>query len=219
MTITTRSISRQFALALAVAAAAGAAQANLLINGSFENGSFTPGPYAATQSLGVGSTAITDWTVFNDTVAWIGVGNPWSLTASEGDRFLDLTDLNRGAPFGGVTQTIATIVGGRYSLSFDLGSSNLYGRPGAITASAGSTSQTFTSNPALAGNNDWERVSMSFTATANTTRIDLLGSAGVDYIGLDNADLVLVAVPEPASAALLVGGLAGLLALRRARAR
>jgi hypothetical protein len=60
---------------------------------------------------------------------------------------------------------------------------------------------------------------MSFTATTSSTQIDLIGSAGNSYIGLDNADLVLVAVPEPASAALLVGGLVGLLALRRARAR
>jgi hypothetical protein len=144
MPTTTRLITRKVALAMTVAAAAGAAQANLLANASFENGTFSP-PSNQTESLAVGSAAITGWTVIGDTTAWIGTGNPWSVTASDGARFLDLTDYSAGAPFGGVRQTVSTAVGGLYTLSFDLGSSNLYGRPSAITALAVGTTATFTS--------------------------------------------------------------------------
>jgi len=75
------------------------------------------------MSLPVGSTAITGWASVGDTLAWIGTGNPWGLSANDGARFLDLTDFAAGAPFGGVVQTVATSPGASYVLSFDLGSS------------------------------------------------------------------------------------------------
>ena len=169
---------------------------------------------------------ITDWTVVADTTAWIGPTNPFGLSANDGSFFLDLTNYQVGAPFAGMSQTIATTVGATYSLSFDLGSSTFWGRPDSITASAAGTAQTFTA-PSTGSNNDWQRVSMQFLATAATTTVLLQGASGFNYIGLDNIDVEFVSgpgpgpgpvpVPEPTTLALLGLALAGLASSRRCR--
>ena len=71
------SITRTLRVVLACGATllASAADANLLVNGSFEDGNFV-NPGSATMSLPIGSTAITGWSTVGDTLAWIGTGNP-----------------------------------------------------------------------------------------------------------------------------------------------
>ena len=81
-------------------------------------------------------------------------------------------------------------------------------------------------------NNDWYHESMTFTATGATTTLTLQGSAGFNYIGLDNVvvDLAsaapgsvdpVAAIPEPSTWALMLAGLAtfGGAARRRATGR
>jgi PEP-CTERM motif len=104
------------------------------------------------------------------------------------------------------------VSGVTYRLSFDLGSFDLVGRPAAITASAGSRSETFTS-PLSGGDDDWQTVTMEFTSVASSTVVTLQGQAGAFHIGLDNA--VLTAVPEPATGALALVGLAAVVRRRR----
>ena len=202
---------------------AGAADANLLTNGSFESGAFV-NQGNDTMSLASGSTVITGWTVATDTTAWIGPTNPFGLSASDGSYFLDLTNYQAGAPFAGMSQIIATTPGATYALSFDLGGSTFWGRPDSLTASAAGTSQTFATGAASTAhpNNDWYHETMSFVATSASTTITLQGQAGFNYIGLDNADVEFVSggpapVPEPASWALMLGGLAATAALARRR--
>jgi hypothetical protein len=180
------------------------AHANLLTNASFESGAFLP-PSNQTVTLLPGATSITGWTVVNDAIAWIGVGDPWGLDAFSGDRFLDLSDYTAGQPFGGVSQAVATTAGTSYLVTFSLGSSTFWGRPSALTVSAGGSSQTFTS-PLTGGNNDWEQRTMTFVATGALTTLVFSGAAGNNYIGLD--DVSVTAVPEPASALLLLAGAA-----------
>lgn len=199
---------------------AAAAQANLLTNGSFETGNFVNQGFD-TMSLPANSTAIAGWTVVTDTTAWIGPTNPFGLSASDGSYFLDLTNYETGAPFAGMSQSIVTTPGATYLLSFDLGGSTFWGRPDSITASAAGTSATFTTGAASNGtpNNDWYHESMQFVASAATTVITLQGSAGIKYIGLDNAsvDLISAPVPEPSAWGLMLCGLGviGLVARRR----
>ncbi|HTT10733.1 MAG TPA: DUF642 domain-containing protein [Burkholderiaceae bacterium] len=211
------------ALFLGGALAAGtSAQANLLINGSFELGGFV-NQGNDTMSPPAGSTVITGWTVVADTTAWIGPANPFNLTASDGSYFLDLTNYQLGAPFAGVTQTFVTTPGATYSVSFDLGSSDQWGLPDSLTASAAGTSQTF-SSPAT-GTNTWTHEVLQFVATSASTALLLQGASGFNYIGLDNVDVELVSgpgpgpgpgqLPEPGTLLLLGIGLAGAAAARR----
>lgn len=216
-------------LACGIALLAGpAAHANLLLNGSFEEGAFV-NQGNQTMSPASGSTVITGWTVVTDSTAWINAGNPFGLTASDGSRFLDLTNYSAGAPFAGVSQTFATTAGATYTLTFDLGGSNAWGRPDALIASAAGTSATFTTGPAstTTPNNDWYHETMTFTATGATTTLTLQGSAGFNYIGLDNVSVVLLsdavtpppvpAIPEPSTWALMLAGLAAIGSVMRRR--
>jgi len=207
------------ATAISALFSAAGASANLLTNGSFETGSFVDNNGGQdTDTLGVGSTSMTGWTVSgSEALAWIGPTNPFSLTASDGSYFLDLTGYAEGAPFSGVTQTISTTDGAHYSLTFDLGSSANYGLPSGITASAGGTSQVFTSTSVL--DSVWTTETLNFTASGASTVISLVGEQGVDYIGLDNVDVVETSgpIPEPAAWAIMMSGLFGVGALARRR--
>jgi hypothetical protein len=211
-----------FGIAMAIAAAS-AAHANLIVNFGFEEGMHT-NDGNNTEILSAGATDITGWTVIGSHVAWIEDPNPFGLQASDGIRFLDLTGYTAGAPFGGVTQTIATTPGLEYQLTFALGTytTRWGGPPVGITASAGSTSLTFTDlNPHSSPT--WTVYFVPFTATDTSTVITLVGSAGVNYIGLDSVDVECISstgcprtgVPEPATLSLLGLGLAILGITRR----
>ena len=188
------------------------AQANLLTNGSFEDGSFV-NQGNETMVLSAGSTTITGWTVTGDQLAWINAGNPWGLSAEDGNFFLDFTSYTAGAPFGGVTQSITTSPGQQYQLLFELGSytQRWGGPPVSILASAGGASQTFTVSTTSTAST-WTSFSMTFTANSTSTPVTLTGSAGFNYIGLDNVSVDPVAgtaVPESCTYALLVSRGAG----------
>jgi uncharacterized protein DUF642/PEP-CTERM motif-containing protein len=190
----------------------GAAHANLLTNGSFEDTTNFVNQGNDTDSLAVGSTAMTGWTVIGgEPLAWIGPTNPFGLTASPGggSYFLDLTDYRAGAPFSGVSQTIATSPGATYSLTFELGSSPQYGVQDGVLASAGSASQSFATTNNGSQNNLWQPETFSFRATGSTTDISLVGNLGANYIGLDNVSVVETAVPEPAAWLMLLAGVGG----------
>lgn len=197
-----------------------AASANLLTNGSFESGAFV-NEGNDTMSLAAGSAAITGRTVVTDTTAWVGPLNPFGLSASDGSYFLDLANYQPGGPFAGMQQTIATVQGATYSLSFNLGGSTFWGRPDSITASAAGTSENF-ATPRTGTDNDWYHETMQFVAMSASTLVTFQGVTGNNYVGLDNASVELISlpVPEPETWALMVTGLVfvGGLARRRAAA-
>jgi hypothetical protein len=175
--------------------------ADLLTNGSFEQGAFGNPPNGFT-SLAPGSTSITGWTVFNDQIAWGTTPNFTPITALDGSKFIDLQDPgNSPAPFGGVTQSIATSVGQPYRLSFYIGAleNNSFdpnlGGPVTIRASAGATSADFTFEPLANSGMQWMPFDLGFTATSGITAISLLSIAGENFHGIDNVSVT--AVPEP----------------------
>src|SRR5690242_13851687 len=85
------------------------ARANLVINGSFEDG---PDPGVFT-TLNSGSTAITGWTVTNGSIDYIGTY--WQ--PADGARSIDLDGNSPGTI---AQQTLATLSGQTYLVSFAL---------------------------------------------------------------------------------------------------
>ena len=206
----------------ACAAVASVSHANLVTNGGFELGAFGGG-VNGNQSLAVGSTAMTGWTVITDSISWLN-GGAFGLAPFAGAQYLDLTHTNDTGVSGGVLQSIATVAGSDYLLTYWLGSSTLYTSENAVFASAGSTSATCT-GAAPTSNATWSQCSLAFTATGSSTTISLKGAGATNFqfLGLDNVNVDLVAgsVPEPDSHALVILALAGagLITARRQRRR
>jgi hypothetical protein len=192
--------------------------ANLITNGSFENGNFVPDAND-TMSLPLGATDMTGWTVIAADLAWIGPSNPFSLSASDGNYFLDLSGYHDNAPYAGVEQTIPTTIGAQYQLSLDLGSSTIYNTmPVGVLVNAGTDSTTFTSTPTV--QSGWDLFTFDFVATSAFTTIQIIGQVAGNqsqaYIGLDNVNVELV--PEPGTLAVFAGsGLLALVGWRRFR--
>jgi hypothetical protein len=186
-----------------------AAHAASFTNGSFEDATnFTPNG-DNTESLSAGSTDMPGWTVTGAKIAWIGPTNPFGLTASDGDYFLDLTDYTSGNG-NGVTQSFDTVVNGKYTVTFDLGGGQGVG----LNASAGGPAQSF-SGATLSTFTSWDSQSFSFVASTTLTALSFIGTSNVaNYIGLDNVKVafngVAAITPIPASVLLFASALGGL---------
>ena len=89
---------------------------NLVVNGSFEDGvgTYDGGNGVDFVTLKAGSTGITGWTIILSSIDYDG--SYWQ--ASDGGRSLDLE--GAGGDLGGVSQTISTVPGKAYVLTFDM---------------------------------------------------------------------------------------------------
>lgn len=217
------SLSRFAVFALAVlglGAAAAPARANLLTNGSFEAVDASAPPYF------VRSFASTPgWTQFADGVDLIHdsytQGLAVLLDPSDGVQFLDMNQLGR---LGGLFQVVAATPGAAYRLELDTAA---WGT-NAIGGTLGYEVYDPATNAVLASGSYTDNVggvwiarSLDAVATSNQigVRIQALFSTEAGP-GLDNVRLTEfgpAAVPEPASAALLAVGAAGLLGVARRR--
>jgi Protein of unknown function (DUF642)/PEP-CTERM motif len=228
---------KRFLIATATCLALAPAAKADVINGSFEAGAGAP-TASATQgdSQAIGTSNITGWTVVNNAgttvdnglnVLWIYNGG-YGLSTPYGSRFLDLTGTSDSTPYDGVTQTITTVVGQTYAMTFDLGVSTSGGPfSGTISvdADAGSAVTAVTddgTSGTLNGVTEWTDESVLFTATSTTTPISIIGESDTagQFIGLDNVAVNAVtttAVPEPLTISLFGAGLAGAAAFRRRR--
>jgi hypothetical protein len=226
-------LKKSFIAMALLSAAAGAHSANLLTNGSFEAGTFTGGSFGfpLAQQLTPGSTTMPGWTVVGAELAWFKTGQA-GITTQDGLYALDLTgfcDLGTGcgAPgvFGAVTQTLSTVPGATYRLSFYGGTYAFNANTPSLVATAGSVTQSF----ALPGvgtpaSGTWQQFAFNFVASSASTAITFGGSGTavggvIPYLGLDNVsvDLVSLPVPEPTSWALMLAGLGSLLTMARRR--
>ena len=192
---------------------------NIVVNGSFETGTFNDNGFGQdTAQLGIGNTDMANWKVVNNEVAWIGPANPFGLTASPGNYFLDLTSYSDGGGnYGGVSQVLPTVGGQTYHVSFDIGSSDPYNFGIAPKISVFANSIPLgTLAGASSGVNIWKTVGLDFVATGSSTTLDLIGSNSEQfyYIGLDNVQVSHV--PDGGSTSALLGiGMLGVGLLRR----
>jgi hypothetical protein len=193
-----------FVLAVALLGSGISSQAvNLLVNGSFESGNFIP-PADDTMPLTIGATDMTGWTVKVADLAWIGPSNPFHLTASQGGYFLDLSGYHDSMPYAGVQQTVATIIGAQYRLSFDIGTDPAYDSAGVgVTVTGVIAPNPFVSTPSTP--NRWQTFTFDFTAASTSTTIELdgYGTTNEKYVGLDNVGLEVI--PEPSALTLIAG--------------
>jgi hypothetical protein len=192
------------------------AGANLIENGSFEN----PPLMGNYEYVPGGSSAITGWQT-----ALSGVERyepaalaPFGISGItvDGQLMLDLnTDFAVG---GGIDQTISTVSGQAYTLTFYEGTVAGFGRNGTanIVASAGSATNTFTVTN-LSSTIAWTQYSLPFTASSSTTFVSFrnFDAPSQTFAMLD--DISVVAIPEPAALFLALIGVGGYLASRGAR--
>ena len=178
--------------------ATGAANAVTITNGSFESGAFSANAF---DSLNNGDASITGWSIGGNGVDWIG--SHWQ--ASNGNRSIDLSAMSAGS----LSQSIATVVGRDYAVTFDL-AGNPDGAPFlkqlVVDVNAGQSS-TFnfttgaTSRPAMG----WIGQSYRFTATSTTSVLTFTSLSNTPSgPALDN--VAIGAVPEASTWAMLIAG-------------
>jgi hypothetical protein len=198
------------------------AQAGLIQDGGFETPVVGPGGFqSGNQQFGVGSQ-------FGDGNVWSVVGSnqsnvavypntetvgapPTALNVAEGGQALDLTGgFDNGAAIG-VSQSFATISGGSYTLSFDLGA--FEGSSASVAVDLdGQLFQTADYTPGGSGfATAWLPFTFTFTAAGDSSTLAFLNNSpnGISLVGLDAVSVDAVSsAPEPATRGMLLAAFA-----------
>jgi choice-of-anchor C domain-containing protein len=159
--------------------------ANLLVNGSFEEG---PDPEKF-KPLDKGSTAIKGWTVTRGQIDYIGTF--WQ--AADGKRSIDL----HGSPgYGGVQQTFDTDKGKKYRVTFSLACTPGTGVKKVAVRAAGKKGEfRCDGSKATYENMGWKTHTWQFKAVADKTTLEIHTLETTDPErgpALDNVSVVAV---------------------------
>ena len=185
---------------------------NLLTNGSFESPVVADGGF---QQFNSGSTGIDGWTVTGPAGRGVAIvstdytNSGISFGAEDGDQWLDLTgDASNGAE--GVSQTVATVPGQTYTLSFWVG--NVSGSGWGIYSSVGlsingTPVENFT-NFYPGDSQTWQQFFYVFQASSDSTTIefDNLDPTNDNSNGLDDVDLEEGGTASPPPTNLITNG-------------
>lgn len=218
--------SSLIAIVMSLAAGGAASAANLIVNGGFE----TPDASDGTFIQAFGGTNFGGWTVTGADVLLIDRNYTESglvFNAAAGNQAVDLTGAGNTSPEDGVEQTVFGLQTGLlYRLSFELGNAApIGGNAGSYTLPS-TVRVTFDGGPALSFTNainnptgspgiNFQFFSTGYVATSNQVTIRFFNGVGNDnYVGLDNVSL---AVPEPATWALMIMGFGSAGAMLRRR--
>ena len=211
------------------------ANANLILNPSFELPVVGTAPPAFASYPVPPGTGITDWMVVGAPGTEVSLVNgtyskeccTFAPDPSDGAQWLDLTGFSSNQ-FEGVQQTVTTTIGTTYDLSFLIG--NVYD-PGGVFGTtstvqvrlggiAGAVLGNFTNSSTTPGVITWMPFATTFVATAGSTTLDFLNLDPVtdNSNGLDSLVLTAEAapgIPEPGTLSLLGMGIIGLGLTRR----
>lgn len=174
---------------------------NLITNGSFESPVVSPTGYT---EFPVGDSALSGWTVFGPSgmnVAIVGgslASSGVTFPAQDGVQWLDLSGTN-SRNTEGVQQSVTTVAGRQYQLSFYIGNTTgggVFGSTSTVEVLVdGAVAFTDTNSAINATSLTWQQYSHTFVATGSTTTIGFRNAdpANDDNNSLDNVVLTEVA--------------------------
>jgi|WetSurMetagenome_2_1015567.scaffolds.fasta_scaffold671723_1 hypothetical protein len=121
-----------------------------------------------------------------------------------------------------VWQDLPTVPGQRYALDFYMGADLYFGPSVTVNVKVGGTTLETVVTPPYVYNNQvnryeqvhWQEVTDMFTATGTTTRLEFEDVNTYDFL---LASVSVIAVPEPTTASLLIGGFSAFAISRRLR--
>jgi hypothetical protein len=179
-----------------------------LVNGSFETPVATDGGFL---NFNTGND-VGGWTVAGpqaSIVSGLFTQNGFSFPAEDGKQWLDLTGLSSNTSEG-VQQSVGTVAGSGYSLSFWVG--NIV-NPGGIFGTTSTVNVVINGSPVFSAVNsdgagtstqNWKQFTVPFNATGPTTTIEFLNAdpASDNSNGLDNVTLAGATAVVPLPSAL-----------------
>ncbi len=206
-------MNRLLITSVAIAAVAACAQAQAAT--ALSDGNFAAAPDPGTYKTYYANSTFGNWTVGKSGSVDL-IGSYWANPP--GSRSVDLD----GESPGSISQMLNLVSGKTYKLSFKLSGNPDGGSPtkGVGVTIGGDPTQQFTYDTAAHGTtkSDMKWVSESFSFTASSSK-ELLTFASTDEGSPYGAVIASVAVPEPATWAMMLIGFGGLGAVLRSNRR
>ena len=175
---------------------------NLIVNGSFENGTFYGGIGTSYNAVSAGGTVVTGWVAGTNGFDWHQAVEFYP--AYDGRRMVDLT---RGSLDGAISQTFSTVEGTDYALSFAVTAPALYFNSATLVVNVGSASKSYLVPRSSESNLSWTVETFNFKADSSSTTLTFSGPSANGYWGPVIDSVSVTAVPEPETYAMMLAGL------------